>query len=203
MFMSLLITGVFAQENDTEETVKEKKPVNNNYFGVKAGVNYAGMSQKDFKNSDKLIGPNVGLFFESRQTERLSFLFEINYSRKGGSVKNDLVENKYTLNYIDVPLMLNYYPIRNLSVGAGFQPTIFWSGDYDSKNLTTNVTTSGSVPKGNVYPVGLTFVAGVNYKITESFNVDLKYSPAAHLYKGIRHNALTLRVGYAIAKNAN
>lgn len=228
-FIIMFITFTsFAQEDK-----KEKKPPKyTNYFGVRAGVNYSPMKITGATTKNTNISPNVGLYFESRQSNRLSFLIELNYSQRGGTIQNPNYQStgfpplvpdsvstttQYTVNYLDIPIMLTFYPTKNLSIGAGvavskvlkakYKVTSMGGNDTISNNKETTFKPTADTPQESAFfPVSFTFVAGINYKITESLNIDVKYIPLTTFYHdGISgtkttFSTLTFRIGYSFVK---
>ena len=112
-----LIAGssVFAQQKTTSSPIT---------FGLKAGLNVASVS-KD-KNSDdqsSRIGFNAGGFANIPIANSFSIQPEILYSQYGSKYSKTVLGHKYSytsnLNYITVPVMLQYNALPNLYLEAG------------------------------------------------------------------------------------
>ncbi|MBC5775893.1 PorT family protein [Pontibacter sp. KCTC 32443] len=73
-------------------------------FGIKAGVNYAGLEGDDAGDNDRIFGAHAGVFVSLPLVEDFfSIKPEALYSMKGAESQDDDFELK--LNYIDVPVL--------------------------------------------------------------------------------------------------
>lgn len=112
------------------------------HFGVKAGANILKVDGKSFNDGFK-FGYNVGAFAEINFTDKFGIQPEVlwhqtNY-RSGDRFSNiypggvDDVKGK--LNYLSIPVLLSYSPVKVISLQAGPQFGILLNQD---KNLFTN-----------------------------------------------------------------
>ena len=88
-------------------------------FGIKSSANMSSFNGKDVNNNDYKVGFGAGLYGHFPITEQFAVQPEVNFTRMGGREKTDVTEvgnttvknyNKTTLDYIQVPVMLQFYP---------------------------------------------------------------------------------------------
>jgi len=87
-------------------------------FGVKAGLNLANMTNSDGAKS--LIGLNIGGLAQYKfEGSGFAVQPELLFSMQGAKASEG--DGKSALNYINVPIMLQYYVMPGLNVEAGPQ----------------------------------------------------------------------------------
>lgn len=93
--------------------------------GLKAGLNYAGLSGY---NGDKLLSFHAGAFVHVTMNKNWGIQPELLYSIEGqhyvvydGAEDPAPIKNTITLNYIQLPLVLQYFPVTCLYFEAGPQ----------------------------------------------------------------------------------
>ena len=93
-------------------------------FGPKIGVDYTHYWGEDVEHGGQL-NYQAGLFMEYRFTDKFSVAPEVVFAAQGGKYEHELlgVTWKETdhVNYINVPVMLKYYVIPELSIDFGPQ----------------------------------------------------------------------------------
>lgn len=133
-------------------------------FGIKGGLNYS--SNGDFKEisqdikSDGKTGYHLGIMY---QTEGDGFYLrpELVYT----STKSEYPSRgKFTMNKIDVPILLGYHIFKPISIFAG--PSLQYILDTDLKGFNLNDVE-------NDFTVGVQFGAAV--QLGEKLSVDLRY----------------------------
>jgi hypothetical protein len=116
---------------------KEKYPVR---YGVKAGINFADLHTKNSDKSKMLVGFNIGGFAKLPIFRFIAIQPEIYYTTKGSEVTyNNLVAQgtaKFTLNYIEIPLLLIVNIDENFNVYAGPYASALVSGKVQNKSNT-------------------------------------------------------------------
>jgi outer membrane immunogenic protein len=172
LFLGLaVIAGSFAFAQQKTST----SPVN---FGVKAGLNVATMSKENYITSRKpLIGFNAGFFANVPVSGNFSVQPEILYSQYGGKV--DIVKDGIKLSatrkldYITVPVMLQYNALPNLYFEAGPEFGFKVSSKMDIKNENTGSAIKGNIEDAKGFNLGLGIGAG--YYITPNFGITARY----------------------------
>lgn len=94
--------------------------------GVKGGVNIAGISKF---SDDPRIGANVGVFAHTQLSPNFCLQPEVLYSWQGGRFNTINGERTLALNYIQVPVMLQYFPIKQFYLEAGPQVSFLTNAD--------------------------------------------------------------------------
>ncbi|MBP3251669.1 MAG: PorT family protein [Prevotella sp.] len=89
-------------------------------FQPKVGLNVATLT--DTKDSDPRFGVAVGAEVEYQVNEFLSFSGGALYSMQGAKFDNTLGSSTIKVDYINVPIMANFYIAKGLAVKFGIQP---------------------------------------------------------------------------------
>lgn len=201
LFLGLAIvagTLASAQETKTMNTApikKEKPPIR---FGIKAGGNAASFNDQDLSLNNQKIGFHAGVLVNIPLSEKFSVQPEVLYNQLGSrsvlsstdvttgatnvKTKN---EDKLTMNYISVPLMLQMRPTRNFYIEAGPEFSYFLNGkttgDRTITTTTGAVTTTQSVShsedvnKDNVNKFNLGLGLGLGYDFTPNIGINARY----------------------------
>lgn len=88
-------------------------------FGVKAGVNYATIGG-DASGIKSKISMHAGFFGVVMAAEQFGIQPELMFSRQGAKAASN-TEVRLNYDYLNIPLMFNYYPSENFFVQAGPQ----------------------------------------------------------------------------------
>ena len=99
--------------------------------GIKAGLNYAGLSGY---NGDKLLSFHAGVFVHVTMNKNWRFQPELLYSVEGqhyivydNNEDPAAIKNTIVLNYIQLPLVVQYFPVSSFYVEAGPQLAVLAS----------------------------------------------------------------------------
>ncbi|PKF75929.1 porin family protein [Chryseobacterium sp. PMSZPI] len=204
LFLGLALTAgtlAFAQETTEATTVKTAKttsPLKSDVqpirFGIKAGGNSAYFSQQEFGINSQKLGFHAGAFVNIPISKQFSLQPEVLYNQMGardviasnpikdGNVK---VQDKVTMNYISVPLMLQMRPMDRFYVEAGPEFSYFINGK--SKGEMTTTTTVGGVTttkteshsedldKDRINKFNFGLGLGLGYDITNNIGISARY----------------------------
>ncbi|MCW3106116.1 MAG: PorT family protein [Segetibacter sp.] len=140
-------------------------------FGVKGGVNLATVRYLNDDNSKARLGFNVGALAEIPVQENIFIRPEILYSSKGFaySATQTSREGSLRLNYINVPVLFGYRPVKNTAIMAGPEIGFLQKAVSKSQGFTTNMT--------NFYrhfDVG--FDLGASYNFSNVFGLEARYN---------------------------
>ena len=108
-------------------------------FGPKVGINIADLYASSAENTRDLNGTKpsliVGAFAEYRALKWLAVSADVLYSRQGSTDKATWTERgpgggfvteseefSYRLNYLNIPILANFYVTKGLALKAGIQP---------------------------------------------------------------------------------
>lgn len=89
-----------------------------NAIGIKGGVNIASLSE--FTGRDRISG-HGGVFLHHTINKNWCFQPELLFSGEGQKYFSNGVEHTLALDYLQVPLMIQYYPVPNIYIEAGPQ----------------------------------------------------------------------------------
>lgn len=87
-------------------------------FGIKGGVNIANLSE--FTGRSRISG-HAGVFLHHTITRTWCFQPELLFSGEGQRYFSDGTEHTLALDYLQLPLMIQYYPAPNFYLEAGPQ----------------------------------------------------------------------------------
>ena len=204
--MMLMSIGAFAQNEVGQFTLKPT-----------VGLNIASISKFDY--SKTRVGMMAGVEGEYGVAENFGLTAGLFYSMQG--VKQDWSESEsvanvvvsggakatYKLDYLNIPILAQYYVIPGLAVKAGIQPGFCVSKKYDAEG---NVTIAGQnifseSEKGKIEDGIKSFQfaipVGLSYEY-QSFVLDARYN--IYLTKALkdangRHSLFTISLGYKFA----
>lgn len=151
-------TFVFAQKTSTNTT--SSSPIR---FGLKAGINISSLSDSEFSSKTGFYG---GAFANIPVAKDFSVQPEVLYSGMGA--KHLSTDSKVNLDYISIPVMLQYNALPNLYLEAGPQFNFlvsskvkFPSSSIDGKDIF------------KTFDFGLGLGAG--YYLTPNIGVNVRY----------------------------
>lgn len=164
------------------------------FGGLVAGTNFSQVDGDNFAGYHK-AGWNAGAIVYTKLMEQLAVSLELNYAQKGSraaqsqlpKLANDqntvLTDYKIKLNYLEVPIMLNYFDKRKSHFGAGF-----------SYGQLASSKESYRDRDGNIYEQ--------DAKLFPFRKIDINFllNGNAHLWKGLFFN---LRFSYSLLSIRN
>ena len=107
-------------------------------FGIKGGINYANLGGAAAGVKSKITF-HAGLFGIIKPSDRFGIQPEIVFSRQGAAMALD-PDVKINYDYVNIPLMLNYYPTEIFYVQAGPQLGLVVSGKITNGKDSEDVT---------------------------------------------------------------
>lgn len=153
---------------NAQEKTKSSSPVT---FGVKAGFNATTLSHPDWQDEsvqydgNQKIKPgfNAGVFVNIPVAEKFSIQPELLFSQMGSKSKDTYtysdgfygfkteLDDKFTLNYIVLPLMVQYNILPQLYVEAGPEFGLLLGAKSKGETTTTEISGSKSVTTTKSY----------------------------------------------------
>ncbi|MBD2768735.1 PorT family protein [Hymenobacter sp. BT664] len=174
-------------------------------FGVKAGpsyTNYTGPSAtgETYGKVTYRIGFHAGVLANLAVGDAVSIQPEVLYSQKGAKVANNH-DNRDRLNYIDVPIMVQY-KINGLFFEVGPQVGVLLNG----KTTDGTVTLSLKDPK-YIKTVDFGYAGGLGYKLKSGPMFGLRYNggitnlePGDNDQPKVRNGAFQLYAGFMFGR---
>ncbi len=142
-------------------------------WGIKGGLNITGITNTDEGQSK--TGFVVGAFADYRFTRKIAFSVDALYSRQGISFgKTEGIRTKYRINYLNLPILANYYILEGVAIKAGIQPGFLLSGKQVSKGsgYTNKTDISGSLHGSDfAIPVGISFDCPFGIILEARYNI--------------------------------
>lgn len=157
------------------------------------GINFSNMSG-DVEGNKMKIGPVFGAVAEYGLMEKLGLSAGVLYSMQGykGEYSAYGATAKWTtkMDYLNVPILANYYVVNGLAVKAGLQPAFLLSAKNDDKDI-----------KDKCKSFELSIPVGVSYEFSD-FVIDARYNiPLTKVNDGdgsMKNSVIQLTVGYKI-----
>ncbi|MBQ8456984.1 MAG: PorT family protein [Prevotella sp.] len=153
----------------------------------KVGINLANLT--DLNDNKMRVGVVAGVEAEYGVAESFGVTAGLFYSMQGCKFKDAETEKH---DYINIPIMAQYYVIPGLALKAGIQPGFLVSGKYGSENI-----------KDELKKFDMSIPVGVSYEY-QSFVFDARYliGLTKHNKEGDRSNknsVFQFTIGYKFA----
>lgn len=192
-------------------------------IGAKAGVNFANFSG-DAVDTKMKTGFHVGGLVEIFINEKFSVQPELLYSSQGAKLEterlelyeganrlNGKIDQKMTLDYINVPIMAKYYVAEGFSIQAGPQVGFLVKAE---TVLKTSASINGiNLPlpselnettdiKDEVKPVDFGLNFGVGYELPLGIFIDARYNlglsklPEDNYSDKVKNTVIQISIGY-------
>lgn len=160
-------------------------------WGVKAGVNVAGMTNSG-EGVGSMVGFTGGVFADYHLTKSFFLSADLLYSAQGSRYNSD---NKLTLSYLNIPVLVNFNIFGNLAVKAGLQPGFL---------LGSSIRDNGDKESSTepFHTVDLTIPVGLSYEFPMGLILDARYGIGAtniwnfHEAGTSRNGVFTITAGY-------
>lgn len=146
-------------------------------FGVKAGVAATSLTipKGEKSQSSYRAGFTGGFFADYRFNSRWALSADLLYVRQGADIKlNGDGENRMKLDYLQIPVLVNFYLTRSLAVKAGIQPAFFLDGSevYNSSIRSSSASTDWAIPVGLSYELNCGVIFEARYNAGVKYSVD-------------------------------
>jgi Outer membrane protein beta-barrel domain len=139
-------------------------------IGIKAGLNIFTINNNNNAEYDSKAGLNLGLIGHIHLAKQLAFQPEIVYSGQGAKFTTAGVETKINLDYINIPLLLQYMFDNGFRIQAGPQIGFLVNAKSKTNGNSTDI-------KNNLKKVDFGLGAGVGYVHPPTgFGVDARYN---------------------------
>ena len=150
------------------------------------GMNLANMTKSE---GDMKIGVAAGAELGYQVSDAFALTAGVGYSMQG--VKLD--GGKIKMDYLNIPVLANYYVVKGLAIKAGIQPGFLLSakaGDTDIKDGCKKLDLS--------IPVGLSYEIS-DFVIDARYNLGLTKSFKGDDVAGTKHSVIQITLGYKFA----
>ena len=161
MIIAIMMVAAVSAQAQNEVGQASIKPM--------AGINLATMTKAD--NTKMRVGLAAGLEFEYGVAENFGLSAGVLYSMQGAKIDivgNDKVTMK--LDYINIPILANYYIVKGLAIKAGVQPGFNVQKKLDDVKLDDVKGFALSIPVGLSYEFSnVVLDARYNWGLTKAF----------------------------------
>ncbi|MBB4805485.1 hypothetical protein HNP38_000757 [Chryseobacterium defluvii] len=149
-------------------------------FGVKAGMNVSSLSKDEGLDDQKSkIGFNAGVFANIPVASSFSVQPELLYSQYGSKAEYTLLGDRYSassnLDYLTVPVMLQYNALPNLYLEAGPEFGFMMSAKNKIKNETTGASSTSDDYKDGLNTFNFGIGLGAGYYFTPNIGLTARY----------------------------
>ncbi|CAM3026204.1 PorT family protein [Chryseobacterium flavum] len=201
LFLGFALTAgtlAFAQETETVKSSPLKNDVQPVRFGIKAGGNSAYMSQQSFGLNSQKLGFHAGVLVNIPISKQFSLQPEVLYNQmgardvaysteevQGATTIKTKGQDKLTMNYISVPVMVQMKPFEGFYIEAGPEFSYFLNGKTKGEatvasttgGITTTTTESHSedLNKDNINKFNFGLGLGLGYDITPNIGINARY----------------------------
>jgi hypothetical protein len=169
-------------------------------IGIKAGVNFSNvMVVGDGIGMQSKFSFHAGAFYQKKLSEKFSIQPELIYSRQGGQSRATYIDDRVDIDYINLPVMFNYYATPNFYIQAGPQLGILISANYIFGSDVSDV-------REDYGPVDLSAGLGVGYQLKAillelRFNAGITNMAPDHEYdQYLRNQVIQFSMGYKFRK---
>lgn len=184
--MMLMSMGAFAQNEVGQFTLQPK-----------VGINIASMTA-DFQNKKSKVGLIAGVEGEYGIAENFGLTVGLLYSMEGCK-SGDL---KFNLDYINIPILAQVYPIKGLAVKAGIQPAFNVRHKASMNGTSIDINDALGAYGSKVQSFNFSIPVGLSYEY-QSFVLDARYNiGVTKIFKDSnqgRNSTITFTVGYKFA----
>lgn len=159
----------------------------------KVGVNIANIT--DAVGADPRIGLAAGAEFEYGITDNIGLSAGVLYSMQGAKASEESVDYTLKLDYLNVPILANFYVAKGLALKLGVQPGFKLSSKV--KGEASGVTAELEVEDG-VKSVDLSIPVGLSYQY-QNIVFDARYNWGVTKIvddADSKHSVFQITVGY-------
>lgn len=157
----------------TTMTVSAQMPAGSWAVMPKAGFNLAKIT--DLDDASMKLGLVAGADLIYQINEPLAVSVGLLYSMQGAKDKYKVMgtsfDVKYNTDYINIPIMANFYVIPGLAIKAGIQPGL--NVKHKSKSEANGTSTEADIPNYKSFDFAIPL--GVSYEIS-NFVIDARYN---------------------------
>ncbi|MEP6928179.1 MAG: porin family protein [Ginsengibacter sp.] len=137
------------------------------HFGLKGGVNISQLHFNDNTTTDSKVGVNAGLFVHIHASPTWAIQPELLYSLEGAQQKIGNSKVTYNLNYLNVPVLLQYMFSNGFRLEGGPQIGFL----LNAKTKAGNVTVDNASFKSTAFSIPL----GIGYLTSSGVGLDARY----------------------------
>lgn len=157
-------------------------------FGPKVGINVTDLHPDGLDDVNNLAGTKpalvIGAFAEYRAAKWFAVSLDVLYSRQGSKAEitrgssvggeQSKLEFNNRLNYLNIPILANFYVTNGLALKAGIQPGFLLSGKYRAKVNGGSWNTEDT--KHYFKSTDFAIPVGISYTFEQGLVIDARYN---------------------------
>lgn len=147
MLLWVFALGVITIPATAQELPSKKQPRPMFGLGLKAGVNFANVTNADAINSKNQAGFLVGITYSPPAKTLIAYRTELTYSRQGYDYSTSGSTGSVKLNYLMIPQLMGINITRFAQVQLGFQMAFLLNARADSSKPAVPSTPYASLIK--------------------------------------------------------
>lgn len=162
--------------------------------GVIAGVSSSQLSGDHLGGFNKL-GLLLGVYTNRSLSRKLNVKMELNYIEKGSrNPENNLTgAHEYSLNYIEIPVLLQYQAQSNIKIESGLYLGVLMK---EVESYADGVIVEGNNPSnGSFNKTDFGFCIGLDYSISNSLSINSRLNNT-FLFTPVRAHASGAEIWY-------
>ena len=139
-------------------------------IGIKAGLNLYNIKYNNDIKYDTKAGLHAGLLGHIHVTKNFAVQPELLFSAQGAKYTTSGVDTKLNLNYLNIPVLLQYMFDNGFRFEAGPQVGLLLTAKADNGTTKTDI-------KSDLKPVDVGLALGLGYiHVPSGFGVDARYN---------------------------
>ena len=132
-----------------------------------AGINLSTLTK--FDDSKMKVGLVAGVDAEYGVAENFGVSAGVFYAMQGCAVKD--IDEKVKMDYITIPILAQYYPVKGLAIKAGVQPGFCVNAKFGDAKIDNKKGFDLSIPVGLSYEISSFVIdARYNFGLTKVFD---------------------------------
>lgn len=179
----LLMIPVLLSAQQTPGQKDQKTQKRSLGFGIRAGFNFADVTNASAINTSNRVGFNAGIFLAPSSKGILGSKTELIYSRHGYNYSSDTANGSVNLDYIALAQLMAIHITKYVEIDIGGQTAYLLSAKIDSsKQMTGNAQLNSALSYYNRLDYG--FGGGVEVHPVAGLLIGARYNISlANLYK--------------------
>ena len=160
------------------------------------GINFSTMTNTD--DSKIRIGAAIGAEAECGVANSFGISVGALYSMQGVKGSEGLVDLTVKTDYLNIPILANYYPVKGFAIKAGIQPAFKISAKAKADVSSGSVSASAEEDLEGVKGFYLSIPIGLSYEIS-NFVLDARYNlgvTKALDWEDSKHSVFQVILGY-------
>ncbi|MBS1598253.1 MAG: PorT family protein [Bacteroidetes bacterium] len=200
LFFVLVLSFTSSAQKDS--THSNKKSSVRNGFGIKAGLNFANVTNLSSINGSSETGFHAGVFFGSFNKGIIGSRTELMYSQQGYGYSSDTSKGTVKLSYIQLAQFFAINASKYVQIQIGFQTGYLLTANVKSSMSTGNAQADKILDFYNRFDYGIS--GGFEIHPFEGLLIGSRYTYSfSNLYKNIDYSNISNNPSYVPSVNVD